>query len=510
MTRLLVAYSGAATHVSTTVEYLSSLKQHSACEVSYLHVTDNAQIDVDLNQFDAVFNSYCARLCFPGYVSQSYLEALRGFRGVRLIAVQDEYEHTNALRRAIRDIGFHVVFTCVPRQSLEFVYPRDMFPETEFVTVLTGYVPEFLKAHRRSWTPLARRPIVIGYRGRQNGGHLGRLGYDKYEIGQRMCEICRERGIRHDIETSDEKRIYGEAWYDFLGQCRSTLGTESGSNVFDFDGALEARYQAMTTDKGGPISYEEFQGYTDPHENEVPMGQISPRIFEAAATGTPLILFSGRYSGIINPGEHYIELKKDFSNIDNVLDQIEDISALEALADRSYRHLVQSGNYDYSRFVETVDELIERMQRELATAAHATVPHLTPALDLETEAHLQPFLKERPTRAPKDAIHHRSKQLCVENEALKREVKYLRSEFASETGRLSKEINFLRSEFTSETERLLDELESFKSASAGQLILRSMRTLLLRLIDAFFPQILSPLRSAKASVRRCCRGARSP
>lgn len=297
MTRLLVAYSGAATHVSTTVEYLSSLKRHSACEVSYLHVTDNAQIDVDLNQFDAVFNSYCARLCFPGHVSQSYLEALRGFRGVRLIAFQDEYDHTNVLRRAIRDIGFHVVFTCVPRQSHEFVYPREMFPETKFVTVLTGYVPEALKGRRWRWTPLARRPIVIGYRGRQIGGHYGRLGFDKYEIGRRMCEICRERGIRHDIETSDAKRIYGEAWYDFLEQCRSTLGTESGSNVFDFDGALEARYRAMTTDKGGPISYEEFQDYTDPHENEVPMGQISPRIFEAAATGTPMICSAGGTRG---------------------------------------------------------------------------------------------------------------------------------------------------------------------------------------------------------------------
>src|SRR5689334_5246964 len=103
--RLLVAYSNGATHVSTTAEYLSSIKQYSAYEVSYLHVTDNAEIDIDLNEFDAVFNSYCARLCFPGYVSQSYLDALKAFRGVRLLAVQDEYNRTNVLRRAIVDLG---------------------------------------------------------------------------------------------------------------------------------------------------------------------------------------------------------------------------------------------------------------------------------------------------------------------------------------------------------------------------------------------------------------------
>src|SRR5947209_18425 len=90
--RLLVAYSNAATHVATTVEYLASFAKHSCWEVSYLHVTDGAEVDLDLNQFDAVFHSYCARLCFPHYVSPSYLAALKRFRGVRVLAVQDEYD----------------------------------------------------------------------------------------------------------------------------------------------------------------------------------------------------------------------------------------------------------------------------------------------------------------------------------------------------------------------------------------------------------------------------------
>ena len=81
--RLLVAYSNAATHVSTTIEYLTSFRNHSGWEVSYLHVTDPAYIDIDLNEFDAIFHSYCARLCFPGFVSASYLAALKAFRGVR-------------------------------------------------------------------------------------------------------------------------------------------------------------------------------------------------------------------------------------------------------------------------------------------------------------------------------------------------------------------------------------------------------------------------------------------
>src|SRR5262245_40615114 len=106
---LLIAYSNAATYVPTTMEYLRSLARHSRYQVSYLHVTEGAEIDFDLNCFDVVFNSYCARLCFDGHVSPSYQEALKRFRGVKLIAVQDEYDQTNTLRQMIRDLAFDVV-----------------------------------------------------------------------------------------------------------------------------------------------------------------------------------------------------------------------------------------------------------------------------------------------------------------------------------------------------------------------------------------------------------------
>jgi hypothetical protein len=500
--RLLVAYSNAATHVSTTVEYLSSFKKHSVCEVSYLHVTDGAQIDLDLNEFDAVFNSYCARLCFPGYVSQSYLDALKAFRGVRLIAVQDEYDRTDTLRRAIQDIGFHVVFTCVPQQSHEFVYRKEMYPGTEFVTVLTGYVSEALKARRQGWMPLVQRPIAIGYRGRQIRCHYGRLGFDKYEIGRRMREICCARGIRHDIETTEEKRIYGDAWYDFLGQCRSTLGTESGSNVFDFDGSLEVTYRQMMVEYGRELNYDEFRCYTDPRENEVQMGQISPRIFDAAATGTPMILFSGRYSGMISPDEHYIELKKDFSNVNEVLDRIQDTDALKSLGDRAYRHLIGFGKYDYSRFVETVDEVVERKLKELRGVRTSQRVGEDPRRDFTKDPDALSSLKEQPTPAPRDVIYYRYKYLYIEHEVLKRE-------FTSETARLIDELGYLRSEFASETERLANEIKRLESAPIWRFILRRIRARLLNANQTLPPSVLLPLRLLIGGFRRCYRGARS-
>ena len=147
--RILIAYSMVSTHVQTTLDYLWALKRYTDFDVSYVHVTHGAVMDFDINNFDVVFHNYCARLCFDGYVSQSYREAMKRFRGLKILAVQDEYDRTNVLKAAIKDLRFHVVLTCVPQDFLEYVYPRNEFPDIEFLTVLTGYVPDDLAVMSR-------------------------------------------------------------------------------------------------------------------------------------------------------------------------------------------------------------------------------------------------------------------------------------------------------------------------------------------------------------------------
>ena len=293
----------------------------------------------------------------------SYKEALKSFRGVRVFAVQDEYDRTNLVRDAIRELGFHIVLTCVPQESLEYVYPSAMFPGTDFITVLTGYVSETIGSGQGRRVPLRDRADRGRLPGQRSRLRYGRLGIDKLEIGRRMREVCEARGIAHDIEWVADKRIYGEAWHQFIRSCRTVLGSESGSNVFDFDGSIEKRYQELKAQ--GMVDCESFLAYIDARESEIDMGQISPRVFEAAAQWTPMILFKGRYSGAIRPGEHYIELEKDFSNVDEVLRQTEDLDALEAMATRAHDHLIKSGAFSQRGFVEKLEGAIARKHREL-------------------------------------------------------------------------------------------------------------------------------------------------
>lgn len=368
--RALVAYSSSSTHVQTTLDYLIGFKNHSGFETSFVHATHDAKIDFDLARFDLVFHNYCSRFCFEGYVSEDYRKKLKAFRGLKILAVQDEYDHTNVLKAAIKDIGFHIVLTCVPQDSLEYVYPKKEFPGVTFLTVFTGYVTDDFLTGRPEPPALKDRPIVVGYRGRNIGGRYGRLGFDKFEIGRRMKEVCDAKGVVNDIAMDEASRIYGTAWFDYLGRCRSMLGSESGSNVFDFDGSIDALYKKMMAENGGVApSYEAMLPLVAERDGAIQMGQISPRVFECAIMRTPMVLFKGRYSDAIKPDEHYISLEKDFSNVDEVLRRLEDIPALEAMTARAYDHLVGTGTFNYATFFGMIGKTATKLMKTTKRAS---------------------------------------------------------------------------------------------------------------------------------------------
>ena len=443
--RLLVAYSNAANYVATTSEYLASISRYSEWDVHYVHVTHGAEIAVNVNDYDAIFQSYCAR--WPeGLISRDFADKLKIFRGIKVLSVQDEYERTDILRQAIREVGYHAVLTGMPAGTRERIFPPERFPGTEFVTVLTGYVPELSPSSRDMVRPLCERPVIIGYRGRDIGARYGRRAFEKLEIGRRMREICIGRGIAHDIEWTEDKRLYGEAWYEFNASCRVTLGSETGSNVFDFEGSIEAQYKRLSASRGSPVPYEEFRTYTDPIERQYETGLISPRLLEAAAMRTPMVLFTGHYSGLVAPGEHYVELKKDFSNIDAVLAALDDLGALERMADRAFDRLVGSGDFSYRQLVKLIDTIIDRKAAELgANLRPAAGPK--PAVAIGDDLNQLASLRERATTAPRHPVFFRYKSAVQENQRQAAEITRLTQFYTGE-------ITSLSHEYTTETNRL--------------------------------------------------------
>jgi hypothetical protein len=368
---ILILYDQHETHVKTTADYLESFQRFSRHKISY--VSSYAKCHFDLDYFDAVVIHYSVRVCFSGRLSASFAHAIQKYAGLKVLFLQDEYDRTNTTKQAIRDLGIRVVFSIVPAESIAKVYPPSEFPGVKFVNVLTGFVPIEL-SQATGFAPIRQRSILIGYRGRNIGYSYGDLGQEKLRIGVRMREICGKRGLKTDIAWEEGDRIYGAGWLEFLGRCKATLGTESGANIFDWDGTLKPAVEAELR-RNPKIIYEEIRKkYLAGREGEIVMNQVSPKVFEAIACRTALVLFEGRYSGVLEPGRHFIPLKKDFSNVDEVLAKLHDDSFLETLTDRAYADIIGSGRYSYEAFVNMVDDVLEQSWQPMARPAAAWLP----------------------------------------------------------------------------------------------------------------------------------------
>lgn len=358
---ILLLYNATQTFTNTVFEHVDAFSRFSAHRYFYCHHDVHVPFDVDLTRFDAVGFHYSVRFAYD-QVSAEAQRRLQAYRGLKFLFIQDEYESTCRAWHWIQALGVQLVFTVVPEANIARVYPPQIFPGVRFVSTLTGYVPEEAPAVE-GLRPPSSRELMVGYRGRPLPlVQFGALAFEKTQIGQMVRAYCRERGIAHDIEWREDARIYGPRWYEFVASCRAMLGTESGSNVFDWDGRLRERVAAFHAEHPEADDLQVYRALVEHQDMHGLMNQVSPRVFEAISLRTVLVLFEGTYSGVVEPWKHFIPLRKDGSNLDEVFERLADGAFVDAMAERAYEDVIASGRFSYASLVRLTD-------RELAAAA---------------------------------------------------------------------------------------------------------------------------------------------
>lgn len=364
MSNILYLYNSTQTYTNTVYEHIASFAKHSRYRPFFCHHDSTTLLNLDLSRFDAVAIHYSIRLPYD-QLSPSTVEALKKFEGLKFLFIQDEYDHTYKAWHWIKNLDLQLVFTVVPKAATQRIYPSREFPNTRFVNILTGYVPDELKLNENVIPP-SQRSLMVGYRGRPLPIRYGQLGIDKVAVGVMVKTYCDANGVANDIAWTEESRIYGQNWYEFMASCRSMLGVESGSNVFDWDGELGPRIARFRESNPAIGDHEIYEKFVKPEEMHGIMNQVSPRIFEAIAAKTILVLFEGIYSGVVEAGVHFIPLKKDGSNLSDVLRLLRTASYVDEMAERAYRDVIASDKYSYRSFVSFVDEEIERSISNIA------------------------------------------------------------------------------------------------------------------------------------------------
>jgi hypothetical protein len=371
---VLYLYDVQATFTNTVFEHLDSFNRYSKHKSYYLHQDRDLEFNIDLAQFGAVVIHYSTRL-LNDPLSDKAAQEIERYSGLKVLFIQDEYDNTHRAWFWIKQLGIQLVFTVVPPENVISVYPTEEFPGVRFVSNLTGYVPDGMQFSNDPIPP-SKRQLIVGYRGRHLPIKYGQLGQEKVGIARMVKHYCKSKGISNDIEWSEESRIYGLKWNDFIFSCRSMLGTESGSNVFDWDGTLAARVEKFRASNKGLMDDDIYASLIKPLELQGLMNQISPRVFETIAARTVLVLFEGKYSGILSEGLHYISLKKDGSNIEEVFALLHDGKYVDEITDRAYSDIIDSGKYTYKVFIEMVDRQIDQSIEALGLKEHHAINYV--------------------------------------------------------------------------------------------------------------------------------------
>ncbi len=368
---LLLIYSyGPSEMRPTTAEHLDSFRAYSPHPVTYVNLAKESLPPLsELRQYDLIVfhylymaNHWSGEDWLRGLMRKA--SAVLRTNAVKAILVQDEFYHPDLYCMFISAFGINCVFSVAPPAEWPKIYRHVDFSKVHFYPSLTGYVDDrvLLKPSVAAPPP---KDIDIGYR---TAGKpyfwFGRHGYLKQQIADAVLAQAPKHRLNIDISTSGEDTIHGDAWYEFLARCKYTIGVESGTSIVDHDGAIHRRtmeFARLHPDAG----FEDAEAACFPgRDGEIKLFALGPRHLEACMTRTCQILTEGDYNGVLRPWEHYIPVRKDFSNINEVLELVKEDTLRQEITERAYQDIVASGRYSYRTFVNDVVNQAMRHQGE--------------------------------------------------------------------------------------------------------------------------------------------------
>lgn len=279
---------------------------------------------------------------------------VRESSAVKIAFPQDEYDCNVLLDEWMCEWNIDVVFSVIA-SGWDVLYPR--YHKCGNIRLgYTGYVDESLIDRLNK--PFLDRTIDLGYRAKKLPPYFGRIGQTKWTIGREVARLGKDAGLKVDIELGDKGTLFGDAWFRFIDDSKFTLGSNSGSSLLDPTGEIQRKVRAYLMSNADATfeAVEEacFAGQDGLHI----FTAVSPRVLEASLLESAQILVDGEYSGIVKPWDHFIPIRDDASNFEEVRSAIADTAEVLRMIKRCREAILSVDALRYRTSAKVTLELI--------------------------------------------------------------------------------------------------------------------------------------------------------
>lgn len=332
-------------NADTIVDYINSIRSmdYSMHEINTAQIYRHSKFKIS---YDVIILHYSLFGTIEYLLDPFLIKFLRNAKSFKIAIFQDEQDAMNNRLKFINEIGIDVILSCILDESGKDIYYTNTSVKSVY-TVLTGYVSEgLIEAANKKFEKEDR----IFYRVRKFD--FGNAALEKYYIGEFFLQNYDGDNLL-DISSKDIDRLYCDNYRLHLSKAKFSLGAEAGTDKIVF----EPNYVKTKLD------YAQFlKGDHTLHEENYNLRVISPRIFENIAYGVVNVLYEGNYNGIIEPMKHYIPLKKDHSNFEEVKMQMRDSILLSNIINNAKIDIIFSGKYDYEYLIKQIYEIISEIK----------------------------------------------------------------------------------------------------------------------------------------------------
>lgn len=321
-------------YVNDWKESFERLKNHNVTSINILNQTkSNTYLKKNITNFDLIILLHSA-LGDNIELINPYKSLLLNRKGKLLSFVGNEFNMIREKKNFLKQIDVDFVCSQLPQKAFEFLYndlEAKLIPAPHALNH-NFYIPSKYEKNLDISFVGGKYPLFIGDQERNL-----------------FIDYCSDKksNLNNHISFGRNKNVPRHIWKQILQNTKFTIGAEAGTYYLDKNGELlQKAIQYCNTYPKATLQELENQIFKNHSVSYVNGKAISSRHFEPIGTKTCQILLEGHYNGILNENEHYISVRKDYSNFDEAFERYIDPKEREEITENAYEYVIENHTYD--------------------------------------------------------------------------------------------------------------------------------------------------------------------